>query len=441
MKNKILIILSLMLLIVFTSCDDKEQSSGNPQLELSDIPAKAFFGDSIPFSAAVKDLENIPLSTVKAQLFFGDDKVQETAIRTKEYGEYKGKIYIPFLKNIPNGEATLKIVVQNINFGVKEEIIKLPLERPVFEKLILIAEEEEYDMNHVEGYNYVANDDFPLKVHAKILAPAYGVNGNDIYFGMSSGEIKEGLDSEITFSNSYAGVYDISFNTLTYTGAPFISLKFAGQDMLMKSDDIYQVDIDLETNQEIEVDGIPDIEEWWIDPDFIEKNEDGAFKFLAMGYKYRVTANFEKKYFNFEMLDGSDYATLNADGSGAVWIIGTDIGKPSLQNEVGWNTDNALCFAPIADKKYQITLEAGKNVNTSAINFKFFHQKGWGGEFSNESLSTDSEIVFVGDGDNGRDPGNLGLVEDVELTSGTLYIFTLDLSGGTDNGVLYVEEK
>src|SRR6185312_523396 len=112
-----------------------------------------------------------------------------------------------------------------------------------------------------------------------------------------------------------------------------------------------------------------------------------------------------------EALQGSALASLQADGTGAVWIIGEGIGKPSLSsNTVGWNTDNALCLAPIGDKKYQITVVAGTTINAEDINFKFFHQKGWGGEFKSPGISTTSDVVFIGDGDNGRDSGNLGLV-------------------------------
>lgn len=77
-------------------------------------------------------------------------------------------------------------------------------------------------------------------------------------------------------------------------------------------------------------------------------------------------------------------------------------------------------------------------MNPAEINFKFFHQKDWGGEFGSQTLTTVSDIVFVGDGTNGRDNGNMGLVAGSELEAGAAYIFTIDLSAGVDNGVLTV---
>ena len=98
-------------------------------------------------------------------------------------------------------------------------------------------------------------------------------------------------------------------------------------------------------------------------------------------------------------------------------------------------------MAPIGNKTYQMTLVAGESINANEINFKFFHQKDWGGEFGSATLSSSSDIVFVGDGNNGRDNGNLGLVEGTTLEVGATYVFTVDLSAGSSSGVLTVVKK
>lgn len=39
-------------------------------------------------------------------------------------------------------------------------------------------------------------------------------------------------------------------------------------------------------------------------------------------------------------MNGTSTATLNDDGTGALWIIGDGIGKPSVAtNAVGWTTE------------------------------------------------------------------------------------------------------
>jgi len=139
---------------------------------------------------------------------------------------------------------------------------------------------------------------------------------------------------------------------------------------------------------------------------------------------------------------GNDLAKLQEDGTGAVWIIGEGVGKPKVSsNQVGWNTDKALCLAPLGNKKYQITLRAGESINTDNINFKFFHQKGWGGEFGGTDVTTSSDLVFVGDGRNGRDSGNLGVKTGKMLEAGKTYTFTLDLTAGNKKAVLTVVPK
>lgn len=210
--------------------------------------------------------------------------------------------------------------------------------------------------------------------------------------------------------------------------------------MAMVDDDNYKIEKTLTTGQVLEVAGISNFSSWWIDPDYFTKDTQGKLTFLPMGGKYRITANFKYNYFIVERMTGTGLATLADDGTGAVWIIGEKIGKPSLSNEVGWNTDKALCMAPIAAGKYQVTAVAGKgalgNIDPDAINFKFFHQKGWGGEFGETSITSNStDIVIIAGG------GNLSLATGKKLTVGKTYVFTLDVTGGKTAGVLTVVEK
>lgn len=101
----------------------------------------ALFGDSLSFEVQVSDA-TVPLSTLKAQLYYTDDQVAETVIRTKENGTYSGKIFIPFYKNVPDGTATLKLVLQNISKTTTEQSLDLVVSRPDFPYLTLVAEEK-----------------------------------------------------------------------------------------------------------------------------------------------------------------------------------------------------------------------------------------------------------------------------------------------------------
>ena len=79
------------------SCNDDEFLPGNPSMEIKAENADALFGDSLPFTIKASDVD-VPLSTLKAQLFYGEEQVSETVIRTKTSGnDYTGKIFAGIL--------------------------------------------------------------------------------------------------------------------------------------------------------------------------------------------------------------------------------------------------------------------------------------------------------------------------------------------------------
>lgn len=442
MKNINYCLMLLVAIAAFSSCDDDEFKVGNPVMDFKTETSSAFFGDSLSFVVNASDVD-VPLSTLKVELYFSDEKVSETVIRTKVSGQdYEGKIYIPYLANIPDGTASLKYILQNINFTITEKLVDLNLSRPDFPYLTFVTEDgKEYKMDKVGTYEYSVTDVFGQKEKGYIKSPKMGKEGNEILFGWVDNAITQNNSNFIPFSSSQSGEYTISFNTYSYEASPFIKLKVNDKEMEMIDDDNYSVDLNLSQGDQITVEGVAGFNDWWIDPDYFTMNTDGTLAFLPISGNYRITANYKYSYLIVEALNNSDYATLGSDGSGAVWIIGEGIGKPSYtENQVGWVTEKGICMPQIEEKKYQATLVAGKQVKADNINFKFFHQKGWGGEFGGDAIATASDIVFVGDGTNGRDNGNLGLVEGRTLELGGIYRFTVDLTAGNSNAVLVVEK-
>lgn len=451
MKKYIYTLLAASVLFFLNSCSDDDFKEGNPTIDVKTKYGNAMFGDSLRFSLDVSDNE-VPLSTVKAQLFFDEEMVSETVIRTKTEGNYEGKLYIPFLKDIPNGTATLKFVLQNINFTIKEEVYDLPLTRPDYASLTLVTEDgTEYPMVRTAANQYTATEDFPKSsVKAYIKAPAMGEFGNVINFGWESDAITHGSTSLIPFSNSGSGVFDITFNTLTYEAAPFIIGYYVNDVALARlDDDQYFGNYSLKQGDEITVGGIEGFEDWWLDPDYVSKDANGKLTFLPINGRYKITADFANEYLKFEPMaaSGNDLASLQGDGTGAMWILGDGAGKPSIKNQPGWSPGKGLGLAPIGNKKYQITLVAGQTLKADNVNFKFFHQNGWGGEYSHETMTTDSDIVFVGAGEDPgpgeekRDSGNIGLLKGKKFEEGATYVFTVDVSAGNDKAVLTVKKK
>ncbi|PWD99757.1 DUF5125 domain-containing protein [Marinilabilia rubra] len=443
MKKIKYLILGLMGLVAFSCTEDEAteiQPEGNPVLEIDDQFANVHFGDDLPFTATVSD--QTPLSTLTAVLYFGEEEVSRTEIRTKENGEYSGTIHVPFEQNIPDGTATLEFELVNTTLNSVTQTFDVPVTRAEYPYLILVTEDGSYPMVPTgESNEYAATEAFPsTDLSAYIKTPVVDDKGNEMVFGWDAGEITKGSTDYIPFVSPVSGTYSVTFNTLNYEAGPFFEILFNGQKMNMIDKENYQIDVDLTQGQEIQIEGLGNLDQWWIDADYLDQQEVGMYNFVPIDGKYRVTANLSMNYFKAEALDGNSPASLNEDGTGAIWVIGTDVGKPSVDgNEVGWNPDNALCMAPVGNKQYQLTVVAGESIRASEINFKFFHQKGWGGEFTNESISTESDIIFIGNGENDRDPGNLGLVS--ELEAGATYVLVVDLSAGNDQAVLTVTRQ
>jgi hypothetical protein len=225
---------------------------------------------------------------------------------------------------------------------------------------------------------------------------------------------------------------------------PAFDATLDGVPMTMVDADNYKVEKDFVQGQVIAVEGIDDVLTWWFDPDYVNINYTTLTPtFAPISGKYRVTANIALKYFKIEAMDGDNLATLKDDGTGAIWVIGTNIGKPSVAaNNVSWATEKGLCMAPIGDKKYQLTVTVGTTITDVA--FKFFYQQGWGGEFVGAGytgddkdakgvLTTTSDIIGI------KDDGNLELKAVPAV--GDTYVFTIDVSAGLKSAVLTVTKQ
>lgn len=444
MKMLKYIALSLLVAACTTACKDDPElltTDIGPEMTVVSVDASGVYGGKVNFEVTMTD--RFPLSTLKAQVFFDDEMVAEEVIRTKTDGTYAGAVELPFYKNVPDGDATLRLVGQNIRFGLTTIEKSLSVSRPKPAYLTYLLDEKEYRMEPTDNaYEYAVTAEFPQKPRGYITTPEIDASGSVVIFGYDAeaGGVIADSTEPIPFTNSNAGEYTISFNILSFEGSPFIKLLFDGTEMDMIDADNYSLVTTLTQNQTYTLTGIGDFADWNVDRDFFERADATnaeELTFLPMTGMYRVTANFKHKYLKIEaMKSATELATLNEDGSGAVWAIGgMSVGKPSLKNAASWSPENGgMCLARVADKQYQLTLIAGISIDASSFDFKFFHQKTWGGEFGGKDITTSSDVVKI------SDSGNLGLVEGKKLDLGGIYRFTVDLSGGNTAAVLTVEK-
>lgn len=446
MKKSIYLILALAGILALNSCSDDEFLSGNPDMEFRAGKLNALFGDSLPFTIKASDVD-VPLSALKARLFYGEELVSETVIRTKTSGsDYTGKVFVPYYPNVIDGRATLKFILQNIHFTITEMEQEVVLSRPDFPYLTLVDEMgEEYLMKKQSLYNYSVTGRFPQDLKARIKTPKVGENGNELKFGWdNSNQIAVGENTNpIGFSGTADKAYDVTFNTLTYEVGPTVQVTFDGEKMVALDANSYSIQKSLTQGQSIVITGI-ETNSWWINSDYFKKEANGALTFLPVDGKYRVVADMKLKNFNVTRMNGDNDATLTDDGHGAIWMMGWGVGSPSMDYQFGWDAGANYCVPEISSKKYQFTGVAGpekgsafgQRFRTDYVSCKFFFQNGYGGEFSQLTIASDGSesLIKLTSG------GNIELIEGVLLKQDATYVLTVDLTAGNSKGIVSLKK-
>src|SRR5690606_31141198 len=90
--------------------------------------------------------------------------------------------------------------------------------------------------------------------------------------------------------------YTVSFNTRSYKASPFLVPSFAGTAFPDFNENVAIIEQGFTQNQQIQIRGVLDIADWWIDPTFLDQAADGTLTFRAMDGKYRITADRSLKY-------------------------------------------------------------------------------------------------------------------------------------------------
>ena len=403
-----------------------------PDMVINSCTESTYMGADIKFSVDVND-KDFALSTLKAKLYYGKSEVKNLTIRTKENGTYEGAIQAPLYADVPDGFATLVFASQNVGMGLSYDTVYVELARPAFPTLTLKTEEgTEYqlvkaanttdeDGNEIVDYNYSITAEFPEKVKGHLVTPAINADGDVISIGWDGSALSAGHVNPVPFTAGMAGEYTISVDLLKLTASPL------GTGSVVSVQELKQ-------GQVMDFGGVVDLNNWTLDYDFFEVNDDFTeVKFRAVDGFYQLSYNVEDMWIKVEPVDSEgNLLTLAADGTGAPWVIGANFGKPVIGP--GWNTeDGAYPMAQVADKVYQFTLTAPGQVAVSGADFKFFHQKGWGGEF----VKTDYAENNLAPAFTMTDTGN---IQGAELKGGKSYKIVLDLTGGVKAAKVSYEE-
>lgn len=430
MKRTIGIACFLAAVTLLAACGDEDGfviSEKGPDMTVKSCDNSAYMGSDVAFSVDLQDV--VPLSTLKAQLFFDETMVREVTIRTKEYGTYDGKINVPLLKGIPDGTATLKFISQNIQFGLTEQTLTVDLKRPDFTSLTLRIGDREYPMSRKEGYRYEYTGSLPADASAKVVTPAVNDRGEVITLGWDGSAVQVDGSYDIPYSMPNPGTYTIGIDLMELSADPFGTIK------LNITENSATLVTNLVQGAKLDLSSIPGVGLWDLDYDFFDVAADNTVTFKAVNGLYRLAADYSKRFIKVEaMKDGDHTDTFDpATGEGSLWIIGAGMGKPTVGPS--WNTDDgAWCMAKTAPGIFSITFVAGASIAPTGYSIKAFGQKGWGVELGGGAYSKNNspELVKI------TGSGNIEPADEVSLQTGKAYRFTIDITGGS--AVLSVEQ-
>lgn len=418
-------------ILLFAGCENEPEyftTDVGPQMTVKSYTEDVYMGASVKFSIDLQDA--VPLSTLKASLLFDDTEVSNVTIRTRETGVYDSEISVPLLADIPDGVASLVFSAQNTGLGITTETVYVNVARPDFDEMSLVVDGKSYRMEKTGSYVYSATDNFPASASATVVSPAVNDDGDVITIGWDGSALAADGRDPIPFAVPRDGVYTVEVDLMNLTASPLGNISVT----LTETEPAAVVNLLQECT--VDFNGINDISGWDLDFDFFRLEDDNTVTFKAIDGLYRLTADFSSKFVKVEaMADRNSTATLSDDGSGAVWMIGANFGKPVIGPS--WNTtEGAYCLSQINPKIHQITLAAGASIAASGYSVKFYGEKGWGGEFGKSAYSAVNgsvdgvELIKV------VDSGNIEPAEGASLELGVYYTFTLDLTAGRDAAVL-----
>lgn len=414
--NKIFKISAMLLAgaLALASCQKEPEmlkfTDVGPDMTVISQTESTYMGADVKFAVSLKDKE-FALSTLKAALYYDETKVSDLTIRTKEYGEYEGVLHAPLYKDIPDGVASIVLTAQNVGMGLTYDTLYVSLKRPNFEAINLVDESgNAVAMTKTGDYTYEYEGTFPALYKAKLVTPAINEAGDVITLGYDGNFISSIKSDYIPFSAGVPGKFKITADLMTLNAAP------------LGKGDVVSV-AEFKQGQKMDFGGIVDFNNWTLDYDYFVVNEDfteATFRPVDGLYKME----YDTKAMNIKvepMKNETEVLTLSADGSGAPWVIGSGIGKP--KEGPAWNTtDGAYPMAQVAEKVYQFTLSCPGQL-ASGADFKFFHQKGWGGEF----VKSDYAEINLAPAFAMTDSGN---IQGKEVLPGKGYQLILDLTGG-----------
>ncbi len=217
-----------------------------------------------------------------------------------------------------------------------------------------------------------------------------------------------------------------------------LNISVNGTEAMVLGNNLFKINaMELEKGQVLKISGIPDMADWYVDPDHV-RIEGGQLLFNAVKGWYSVEFNNQYKFVTIRRVTPSGMSAT-FQNEGAVTIMGWGIGHPSVANPLSWDNGQLLTLAEVEPDKFQFTgkavaalsreiggrlsIEPGRKDSDKGMSFKLFGQAGWGVEQDNDiEFTKDAQILgFHQDAENG---GNIVVDRNTPLVEGATYVMT-----------------
>lgn len=391
-----------------------------PELTASLQQQSVVYGsDSVQVSVAIK-AKQTPLSTLSVKVMVGQTLITSEVIRTKDM-EYNATLAynIPFIAGLDEGaEVNVYLIAENVEGDQAQQIAGGCIgHRPAINTLFIMPPTIQYTLigkgteMQLENGKFVAYDlGFPKKFEMLLATKGtkFGrVDWTQPVFGMLDGELsiitEEQFNSGeaksiVVEDDRYSSIDTLIFDPIAfkYTFGGKISTPIETLDVLADLEEApayigsgsarkeYRgAKLFLGQGMEITVSGVNNLEMAY-NLDYMEYVGGNKVKFLGETGMYYVSYKIAEDYLVVEPM--YDLALPEV-----MYMCGVGMGQPSATPTVttGWGFDSPnqnFVGRTIAPKVYQFTVYM-KNENENAdhpgfgdVNFKFFHQHGWGGE-------------------------------------------------------------
>ena len=403
--------------------------AGQPEMKATMLTQTVLYGaDSVAFDVEINEKET-PLSQLQVKVMVGLQVVATDMLRTPDF-HYAAqlKYAVPFGPNMPEGEE-VKVYLTATNVeGTATNVILTGCTgtRPAMETMFVMPPTVQYpyigkgqQMTYDETQGvFVAYDlKYPKSIQCllAVTGTKFGrVDWNTPVFGMYKDKLtlitREQFDAGeataiILEDDRYETIDTIIFNPITFevTIGGTIAMPVTALDVLtdLAEEPAYIASssarkeyrgakIFFDKDSEVEITGVTDLSKAY-NLDWMEYLGGNKIKFLGDKGMYYLSYKVAEDYLVVEPL----YELTEPD---VMYLCGVGMGQPSWDPHAtsGWGFDSPnqnFVGRLVAPKTYQFTVymlndaENTDHPGFGAVNFKFFHQHGWGGEESSLDYS------------------------------------------------------